>query len=572
MADLARLTEISKKAAGSLLAGLEHNAVKHASCSGKDISEISRAIVKAVLVFFSPPLPENTDIGKLSSVGDSGEFGAAIKAGRELAEKLRGSGSGLGDFFDSHRQVKNYLLDNIWRSSSEVDDLRVFFPLLDGFLGDVSNAFATEWMRMDRVVFRQRHQDAKRYVLQEKKRYAMVFYRMQEPAFVVDQKLRLIDVNPAFEKFFGISAAELDGITCCELIGHGFCKECHLEEAIKTGGSFSNHEITVPIPALKGSAGGRVRNILVAGTGLGDIDAEKRGGIVIIQDITEQRKVEHELGEYRLWLEDLVDERTEELIAANQRLQDEIYEKSQIEKELIEATALLKRSNDELEHFAHVVSHDLQEPLMLVSSFAERLIMRYATVLDERGRGYLERIVKATRKLQDLVDALLQLSRVSSSAGNFEMLDMNDLVREVVSDLEEMVKRHGARFEIGNLHGVCGDVIQIRQLFQNIISNALKYRREEAPRISISSRRADDFCEIFVEDNGIGFEESDLKKIFEPFVRLHGRGSYSGSGMGLTTCKKIVERHGGEIFARCKPEAGAIFVIRLPLREAKSGQ
>jgi light-regulated signal transduction histidine kinase (bacteriophytochrome) len=305
----------------------------------------------------------------------------------------------------------------------------------------------------------------------------------------------------------------------------------------------------------------------MAGTALGDLTSGNKGGIVIFQDITERKKTEEELDEYRNWLEDLVDERTEELLGANEQLQREIADRRQVEKELIEVTASLKRSNAELEHFAHVASHDLQEPLMLVASFAERLMVRYGSSFDERGREYLARITKGIRKLQNLVDALLQLSKVSTSTASFEPLDMNELVLDVVDDLEEIISRSGARVDIDLPHDLNGDAVQMRQLFQNLISNALKYHREhELPSVSISSRVVDDVCEITVEDNGIGFNEGDMERIFEPFVRLHGRDIYEGTGMGLTTCKKIVARHGGEIMAHGKPECGAVFVVRLPLR------
>ena len=175
-------------------------------------------------------------------------------------------------------------------------------------------------------------------------------------------------------------------------------------------------------------------------------------------------------------------------------------------------------------------------------------------------------MIKATRKLQELVDALLQLSRVSTRAAKLEPLDMNELVRDVVSDLGELISRVGARVEVDQLQDLNGDAIQMRQLFQNLIANALKYHRQGiAPSVKIFSRIVGDICEISVEDNGIGFNEEDVKKIFEPFVRLHGHDDYDGSGMGLTTCQKIVNRHGGEIVARSKPGDGAVFIIRLPL-------
>ncbi|MBU0676166.1 MAG: PAS domain S-box protein [Proteobacteria bacterium] len=284
-------------------------------------------------------------------------------------------------------------------------------------------------------------------------------------------------------------------------------------------------------------------------------------------DVSELKRIEEELDEYRCWLEDFVDERTEDLLISNDRLRQQIAQRLLIEKELVRMAEALKNSNAELEHFAYVASHDLKEPLMLVAAFSRKLFDRYADDLDDRGREYLSRIMGSVKKLQALVDALLQLSRVTTSAVEFSALDLNALIRDLVEDLEESIKNSDASIEFAVLPVVIGDPIQVRQLFQNIISNALKYQRdEESPVVTISSRIVDQgFCEIIVMDNGIGFEEKFLDRIFEPFVRLDHHGKYEGTGMGLTTCRKIVSRHGGEISAKSQPGAGSRFIIRLPI-------
>jgi PAS domain S-box-containing protein len=489
-------------------------------------------------------------------------------AGLALAEKLRDRGLNLQDFFKNYGRVKSRIIDQICRTIPEPDQLRAGLVGLDAFFSGLAAGFAQEWLRAVKANFRRRQREAKLYILRENKRYSSVFYRMSEPAFVIDQGLRLIDVNPACEEFFRAGRAELIGIPCCELIGQKLCESSPLEEILTAGGSFSNVEGLVSVSATKDSGLDQDRFILLAGTAVGDFRGGHRGGIVIFQDITDRKKNEEELDKYRNWLEDLVDKRTEELLGANERLQREIAERRFVEKELIQVTASLQRSNAELEHFAHVASHDLQEPLMLVSSFAERLMARYGTAFDARGKDYLGRITKGTRKLQNLVAALLQLSKVSTSSASFEPLDMNELIRDVIGDLEEIISRSGARVKIEELHDLSGDAVQIRQLFQNLVSNALKYRREdERPSISISSRLLGDICEISVADNGIGLGPDDLERIFEPFVRLHGRDIFEGTGMGLTTCKKVVRRHGGEILAHAGPECGSVFIVRLPRRQ-----
>jgi len=492
-------------------------------------------------------------------------------AGFSLAEKLRGQGVGLQDFFSHYTAVKSNLLDRLYRLKPESLQFRRSLAGLDDFFSGLAAGFVQEWVRTVKTAFRRRQQEARRHILQEKKRYAAVFHQMNEPAFVVDHDLCLIDVNPSFENFFGIPEAEAIGLSCCDLLGRDICDGCPLEQILVSGGSFSNAEISTSLLAAKASSFDNVKTMLMAGSALGSPREGNQGAIVVFQDITDRKKNERELEKYRNWLEDLVDERTEELLAANENLKNEIAERRHIEKELIEVTASLKRSNAELDHFAHVVSHDLQEPLMLIASFAERLLARYSSSLDERGRNYLDRIKKGTDKLQRLVSALLQMSRVVTATARFELLDMNELILDVLGDLEESINRTGARVEIDTLDDLTGDGVQIRQLFQNLISNALKYHRKNAaPSVSISSRIIGDFCEISVDDDGIGLKDEDLQKIFEPFVRLRNGDNREGTGMGLTTCKKIAARHGGGITARANSANGATFIVRLPRHQTEA--
>ncbi|MDF1578642.1 MAG: ATP-binding protein [Desulfobulbales bacterium] len=569
----ARFHRELREVAEQQLAQVPGEASAQTDQAGTGNNAIDRQIIEAVLGF------SLEDALRALESGEKDQARATRKcawhgqlAGFALAEKFRGRGVGLQDFFSHYTSVKSNLLDRLYRRQPESTRFRSSFVGLDDFFSGLAAGFVQEWVRAVKTAFRRRQQEAKLHILREKKRYAAVFHLMSEPAFVVDPELNLINVNPSFENFFGISGAEAIGLNCCELIGRNICDVCPLEEILATGGSFSNMEISTSLLAAKGSLAGSVKVLLMAGSALGSRREGNGGAIVVFQDITDRKRTERELEKYRDWLEDLVDARTAELLEANEKLKREIAERRHVEKELIEVTASLKRSNTELEHFAHVVSHDLQEPLMLIASFAERLLARYGSSLDERGRNYLDRIKKGTGKLQRLVGALLQMSRVVTATARFEVLDMNELVRDVVADLEEIINRTGARIEIDALYDVTGDAVQIRQLFQNLISNAIKYHRKNVtPAVSISSRIVGDFCEIFVVDNGIGFGEDDLQRIFEPFVRLRGDDNHEGTGMGLTTCKKIVARHDGEIVARSKPSSGATFIVRLP-RDHRSDQ
>jgi PAS domain S-box-containing protein len=258
----------------------------------------------------------------------------------------------------------------------------------------------------------------------------------------------------------------------------------------------------------------------------------------------------------------------------------------QAEIALAQKTAELARSNAELEQFAYIASHDLQEPLRKVRAFGDRLEAKYADELDERGRDYLDRMRNAAHRMQRLINALLSYSRVTTRARPHEPVDLNDVLRQVLSALELRIARSNGRVEVGELPTIEADGLQMEQLFQNLLANALKFHREgEPPVVNVTARcfaaqeAAGDedfpdgaFCRIFVEDDGIGFEEKYIDRIFDPFQRLHGRGQYEGTGMGLAICRKIVERHGGRITAESCPGEGATFIVTLPISQRTEGE
>ena len=176
----------------------------------------------------------------------------------------------------------------------------------------------------------------------------------------------------------------------------------------------------------------------------------------------------------------------------------------------------------------------------------------------------MERILKANQRMQSLLTALLEYSRLSTKTNPFVEVNLS-LIREVLSDLEIRIAKTGGQVHVGILPVISADPTQMRQLFQNLIGNALKFHKEgEKPLVKIQSSANEQMIRISVEDNGIGFDEKHLERIFAPFQRLHGRGEYEGTGMGLAICKKIVERHGGSITAKSTPGAGATFIIELP--------
>jgi light-regulated signal transduction histidine kinase (bacteriophytochrome) len=261
----------------------------------------------------------------------------------------------------------------------------------------------------------------------------------------------------------------------------------------------------------------------------------------------------------------------ERLGAAQKSLVERTREVERINRELA-------RSNRELEDFASVASHDLQEPLRKITAFGDRLKSQCGDALGERERGYLERMQNAAVRMQSLIDDLLAYSRVTTRAQPFAPVPLAQVVGEVLTDLEVRIERACAQVEVGPLPTLEADPVQMRQLFQNLLSNALKFHRPaHPPVVRIDSRILDGdglqegepaghpLCEIRVEDDGIGFDAKYLDRLFKPFQRLHGQGAYEGTGIGLAICKKIAERHGGRITARSAPDQGACFLVTLPV-------
>ncbi len=244
--------------------------------------------------------------------------------------------------------------------------------------------------------------------------------------------------------------------------------------------------------------------------------------------------------------------------------------------------AELERSNRELEQFAYVASHDLQEPLRKIRTFGDRLEMKCGEQLDETGRHCVARMQDAAARMQRLIDGLLTLSRVTTRGQQFEPVDLEAVAREVIADLEVQIERVEGRVELGRLPTIQADPLQMQQLFQNLIGNALKFRRiEEPPIVKVYGRflhgreqrgsAAEEKCLVYVEDNGIGFEEKHAERIFDVFQRLHPRDVYEGTGVGLAICRKIAERHGGAIHTSSTPGKGTTFEVVLPAVHCKKG-
>ncbi len=246
---------------------------------------------------------------------------------------------------------------------------------------------------------------------------------------------------------------------------------------------------------------------------------------------------------------------------------EDVTQRRLAERALAVHTREMERSNGDLEQFAYVASHDLQEPLRKIRAYSDLLVAEYAGSLDSVGRDYVNRITGAAARMQVLIGELLTLSRVATAERSFAPVPLQGVVQEVLADMEVALCDAGGTVELGQMPTVEADRFQMRQLFQNLLSNALKFRRDGIPpRVTIDTGDLDGGLaqRIIISDNGIGFDAEHRDLIFAPFQRLHSRAAYPGTGMGLTICRKIVERHSGTIIASSTPGSGSSFTITLP--------
>ncbi|MBW2173991.1 MAG: PAS domain S-box protein [Deltaproteobacteria bacterium] len=359
-------------------------------------------------------------------------------------------------------------------------------------------------------------------------RHRIVMEACPDPVVVYDMEGRCTYTNPAFTTVFGWTPGERLGRKLDYVPEENWPETEVMIEKVKVGESFSDVE------SRRHTKDGEIIDVSVSAGIYLNRDEIPVGSVHILRNIT-QRK--------------LAEERLEETMAE------------------------LQRSNTELQQFAYVASHDLQEPLRKVQAFGNRLKSKYAEALDERGLDYVDRMQNAAKRMQSLINNLLTLSRITTKAQPFVQVNLADVVRGVVADLELHVERAGGHVEAGDMPTIDADPTQMRQLLQNLINNALKFHEpEKNPVVKIHSQLMNETCKITVEDNGIGFDEKYLDRIFAVFQRLHGRGKYDGTGVGLTICQKIAERHGGSITANSTPGRGATFIVTLPVKHKRRGE
>jgi len=264
----------------------------------------------------------------------------------------------------------------------------------------------------------------------------------------------------------------------------------------------------------------------------------------------------------------------------------DISDRKRAEEAVHEYAERLERSNRELQDFAYVASHDLQEPLRKIEAFGDRLKVKFADTLGEDGSMYLSRMQSAAARMRSLINDLLTYSRITTKAQPFVPLNLSEAAKLAAGDLQMRIENTGGKVVIGDMPTIDADPTQFHQLLMNLIGNSLKFHKEgEPPVVTVAAELCkhsgahdslsdpnDMWCRISIADNGIGFDQKYADKIFNMFQRLHGRGEYEGTGIGLATCRKIVERHGGTITAQTAPGEGATFIVLVPAQHTNQEQ
>ena len=341
----------------------------------------------------------------------------------------------------------------------------------------------------------------------------------------VDRDQRITLFNPAAERMFRCPASDAVGGPLDRFIPERFRKShgAHIEEFAKTGVTARAMGHQRPLAALRADGvefpvEATISQVTVGGQTL---------FTAIVRDITERV-------------------RSDEALARQ--------------------AEALARSNVELERFAYVASHDLQEPMRTVRSFAQLLQRRCADQLSGDAREYLQFITDGVQRMQTLINDLLAYSRVTSQGGAFGPADCNQVLRMVIDNLQASIESHGAEVAVGPLPTVVGDATQLGQVFQNLVVNAIKFHGARPPRIRVAAAEGPGEWVFSVADNGIGISPEYFERIFIIFQRLHTIEEYGGTGIGLAICKKIVERHGGRIWVESKVGEGSTFYFSIPKR------
>lgn len=402
-------------------------------------------------------------------------------------------------------------------------------------------------------------QRSKTDLLRSEQRYRSLVTATAQVVWIADASGELLNVSPTWQTITGQPEAEAQGWGWLRLVhpdNRDTVRQVWLSAV--TQQTLYEAEYRLQLPSDTGD-----RDFLVRAVPVLEDDGSIREWVGTYVDITERKQADRFLKESRNLLEARVQQRTQELAETNQELQAEVAERKQIEHQLEQAATRLRQSNQELEQFAYVASHDLQEPLRTVASYTQLLAKKYQGNLDEKADKYINYVVDGATRMQQLINDLLTYSRVGKQNLDLTLVDCNQIIQQVRTLLQTAIAESKATIVVEPLPQVMADTSRLTQLFQNLIGNAIKYRSEVAPIIRIAATERSEEWVFSISDNGIGIDPQYRERIFVIFQRLHTRRSYTGTGIGLAICKKIVELHQGQIWVESEPNRGSTFYFSL---------
>lgn len=400
---------------------------------------------------------------------------------------------------------------------------------------------------------------AEKELQESEARYRSLYTNTPVMLHSIDVTGKIVNVSDYWLQTFGYRRDEVIGCKSTEFLtpeSRQYAREVVLPDFFKTG-------TCRDVPYQWVCKDGRIRDVLLSATAERDASGEFVRSLAMLVDVTEQKQAQAELTRYRDHLEELVEERAAEIKQANQQLQAEISERQQAQSELSKRAQALEQSNADLEQFAYVISHDLQEPLRAMTVFAQLIEGNYGEQLDVTANDYINNIVDGGIRMHALINGILAFSRATHRENTFENIELEQILTAAIDNLNSAIDESQAVITYDTLPTLKADKSQMIQLFQNLVGNAIKFRGTEPPCIHITAKQQATGWLFGVRDNSIGIPKAQQERTFGLFQRLHTRSEKEGYGIGLAVCKKIVERHQGRIWVESEPGHGSIFYFTL---------